>query len=79
MKEYFWYPPHTEVNIDMFYQRLHPEDRERTRETIEQCIANHQHCDIEYRTVADDGRIKWIRAIGFRFFDESGRAIHLTA
>jgi PAS domain S-box-containing protein len=75
VKEHFWYPPDTEVNIDMFYQRLHPEDRERTRETIEQCIANGQQYDIEYRTMADDGRIKWIRAIGSPFFDESGRAI----
>jgi PAS domain S-box-containing protein len=73
VKEHFWYPPETEVNIEMFYQRLHPEDRERTRRTIEGCIANHSPYDLEYRTVADDGRIKWIRAIGSPFFDESGR------
>src|SRR5215469_16315969 len=72
VKEHFWYPSDVEVNIDMFYQRLHPEDRERTRETIEQCIAKRQQYDIEYRTVADDGRIKWIRAIGSPFFDDSG-------
>ena len=72
VKEHFWYPPETEVDIEMFYQRLHPEDRERTRETIEQCIAKRQQYDIEYRTVADDGRIKWIRAIGSPFFDDSG-------
>jgi PAS domain S-box-containing protein len=75
VKEHFWYPPETEVNIDMFFRRLHSEDRERTRETIEQCIANREPYAIEYRTVADDGRIKWIRAIGSPFFDESGRPV----
>jgi PAS domain S-box-containing protein len=75
VKEHFWYPPDAEITIDMFYAHLHPEDRERTRQTIERCIANNEPYDIEYRTVADDGRIRWIRAIGCPFYDELGRPI----
>jgi len=79
VKEHFWYPSDAEGSVDMFYQRLHLEDRERTRETIERCIAKGQQYDIEYRTVADDGHIKWIRAIGSPFLTNRGGRFALTA
>jgi PAS domain S-box-containing protein len=75
VKEHFWYPPEARITIEMFYARLHPEDRERTRETIERSIANNKPYDLEYRTVADDGRLRWIRAIGWPFYDQAGRPI----
>jgi hypothetical protein len=34
VREHFWYPPGINVDINMFYLRLHPEDRERMRRTI---------------------------------------------
>jgi PAS domain S-box-containing protein len=64
VKEHFGLPPDARVTIDTFYERLHPDDRERTRQAIEESIARHTSYDIEYRTVAPDGRQKWIRAIG---------------
>ena len=73
VKEHFWLAPDAEVTIDTFYERLHPDDRERTRETIAESIAKDSPYDIEYRTVASDGREKWIRAIGHTFYDTMGR------
>jgi len=73
VKEHFWLLPQAEVTIATFYDRLHPEDRERTRQTIENSIANDTPYDIEYRTVAPDGREKWIRAIGRTFYDPAGQ------
>ena len=32
VKEHFWLPPDANVDIGLFYQILHPEDRERTRD-----------------------------------------------
>ncbi len=64
VKEHFWLPPDATVDIQLFYERLHPEDRERTREAIETSIARHTGYDVEYRTMAPDGRCKWIHAIG---------------
>jgi PAS domain S-box-containing protein len=75
VKEHFWLPPDAEVTIDTFYERLHPEDRERTRQAIETSIAKDAPYDIEYRTVAPDGRLKWIRAIGRTFRDLAGRPL----
>ena len=73
VKEHFWLPPEAEVTIDIFYERLHPDDRERTRQTIAQSIDNDIPYDIEYRTVAPDGRVKWIRATGRTFYDSARR------
>lgn len=73
VKEHFWLPSDTEVTIDIFYERLHPDDRERTRQEIEKSIANHSRYDIEYRTVSPDGREKWIRAMGRTFYDAQSK------
>ena len=74
VKSHFWLPPDADVTIHTFYERLHPEDRESTRRAIERSIANNTRYDIEYRTVALDGRQNWIRAIGRTFYDGTGQA-----
>jgi PAS domain S-box-containing protein len=71
-KEHFWLPESTEVTIDIFYERIHREDRERTRKAIDKSISAHDTYDIDYRTVSDRGEIKWVRAIGRGFYDENG-------
>jgi hypothetical protein len=80
VKEHFWLPPDARVTIDVFYQRLHPDDRERTRRAIEESIASHTPYDIEYRTVAppehpEAGGIRWLRAIGYTGYDPTGTPI----
>lgn len=73
VKDHFHLSPETEVTIDIFYQRLHPEDREPTRQAIELSIATREAYDIEYRTVSADGtQVKWIRARGRGFYDAAG-------
>jgi PAS domain S-box-containing protein len=73
VKDHFHLPPEAEVTIDIFYERLHPEDREPTRQAIELSIATRESYDIEYRTVSPDGaNVKWIRARGRGFYDAAG-------
>ncbi|UWZ82550.1 PAS domain-containing sensor histidine kinase [Occallatibacter riparius] len=72
VKEHFWLPPDAKVDIELFYQRIHPDDRERTRVAIETSIATNGRYDIEYRTVSPDGACKWIRAIGRTAYNEDG-------
>ncbi|MCY0987134.1 PAS domain S-box protein [Nannocystis sp. ILAH1] len=65
VKEHFWLPPTARVTIGMFYERMHPEDRERTRTTIDASIRDLAPYDTVYRTVEpESGAIKWIRALG---------------
>jgi PAS domain S-box-containing protein len=74
-KKHFWLPPDADVDIGLFYQRLHPDDRERTRQAIEASIGGHRRYDIEYRTVSPDGEIKWIHAVGRTAYKDSGEPI----
>jgi PAS domain S-box-containing protein len=73
VKEHFWLPRDADVTIDLFYERLHPDDRERTRQAIAESNANNTPYDIEYRTISGDGRQKWIRAMGKTFYDAAGQ------
>ncbi|HZT82863.1 MAG TPA: PAS domain S-box protein, partial [Gemmataceae bacterium] len=74
-KAHFGLPPDAEVTIDTFYERLHPDDRERVRQAVERALAECGDYDVEHRTVAPDGRERWLRSIGRAFADESGRAV----
>jgi PAS domain S-box-containing protein len=73
VKEHFWLAAEAIVTIDMFYERLHPDDRERVRQAIAGSIDNKARYDIHYRTVSPEGDEKWIRAIGRTFYDDAGR------
>jgi PAS domain S-box-containing protein len=71
-KEHFWLPPDAEIDFDRFYSIIHEEDRERTRLAVGRAVFHHEPYDIEYRTVAPDGRIRWVRAKGRAYFDATG-------
>ncbi len=74
VKEHFHLSPDAAVTIATFYERLHPDDRERTRAAIAKSIEERTPYDIDYRTVSPDGtRTKWIRALGRTFYDEGGK------
>jgi PAS domain S-box-containing protein len=71
-KEHFWLPPDAEVDFELFYSILHPEDRERTRAAVKRTVFDQEPYDIEYRTVAPDGRVRWVRAKGRAYYDPDG-------
>ena len=76
VKEHFHLAPDANVTIDTFYERLHPDDRERTRTAIAESIATRTSYDIDYRTVSPDGAsVKWIRAVGRAFYDDDGNPL----
>ncbi len=68
-KQHFGLPADAEVTLDVFYERLAPEDRDRTRQAIAAAIDERAEFDIEYRTIGLDGRARWIRAIGRAYYD----------
>src|SRR5579872_2613071 len=76
VKEHFWLPPEAEVTVEDFYARLHPDDRERIRHAISESVERNASYDVEYRTVSpENGREKWIHAIGRAFYDPAGKPI----
>jgi GAF domain-containing protein len=77
-KAHFFLPPEAQVDFDLFYARLHPDDREPTRQAIDRAIRDHTQYNVEYRVVApDDGRIRWINAIGKGFYTPTGEPTRL--
>ncbi len=74
VKRHFFLPLDTRVTIATFYERIHPDDREKTRLAIEYSIANHAPYDIHYRTTdpQNPDRIKWIRAVGWTDYHDDG-------
>ena len=76
VKRHFWLEPNAEVTVDIFFERLHPDDRERVREEIRQSIEGRGTYETEYRTVAPEtGAEKWIRAVGRAFHDDAGTPV----
>jgi PAS domain S-box-containing protein len=62
-----------------FVEGLHPDDRERITKVIDnlfvKSISNGDY-DVEYRTVgADDGVVRWVRAKGKVYFNESDQPV----
>ena len=65
VKDHFWLPPDARVTIEVFYERIHPDDRGPTRTAIESSIEGKSSYDIIYRTVhPTSGAVKYIRALG---------------
>ena len=75
VKEHFWLAPDADVDIELFYRILHPDDREPTRVALQDAIANHTTYDVEYRTISPEGKQKWIRATGRTAYDQAGRPV----
>lgn len=77
-KSHFWLPPDTpdgEIDIETFYCKIHPDDRDATRAAVDASVASGEPYDVEYRTVSPEGEVRWLRAKGSTSFDDSGRAV----
>ncbi len=73
VKAHFFLAADARVTIDTFYERIVPDDRERTRTAIEASIRDHTLYDIVYRTHDPaSGAMKWIRALGGTSYGTDG-------
>jgi diguanylate cyclase (GGDEF)-like protein/PAS domain S-box-containing protein len=62
---------------DLFARLLHPEDRERVLAAHAHTHETHEPLSTEYRLIARDGRVVWLRDEGVVVVDEHGRPLHL--
>ncbi|HYO68791.1 MAG TPA: PAS domain-containing protein, partial [Archangium sp.] len=76
-RELFWLPPGAPFTLRSGLDAIHQEEREHVERAVAAAIAgeNGGRYDVEYRTVAPDGRIRWLAARGQSFFDSSGKAV----
>ncbi len=58
-------------NLENWTTLIHPEDRERCRQAVEQSLAGNGDYEVEYRTIWPDGTVHWIGSRGRVIFDEA--------
>lgn len=77
-KAMFGLPPDAESSVETFFEGLHPDDRDRLQEIIQEAFnpASGGSYDTEYRTIGIQDKIeRWLRAKGQAYFDGNGKPI----
>jgi two-component system cell cycle sensor histidine kinase/response regulator CckA len=80
-RQHYGVSPEAEVNYDTFIRALHPTDRDRVLQTVQDALRyeNGGEYAHEYRTVGiEDGHERWLSSRGRVFFDEESRAIRIV-
>lgn len=75
--EIFGIPVEPSLTWAELSERLHEDDRDRTRLAVEQAIANHSDYDVEYRVLQPDGTVRWVAAKGRAQYDVAGQALRM--
>jgi PAS domain S-box-containing protein len=66
------YARETHATLDLFFDRIHPEDRDQVRELFDRAAHNGMDLDVEHRLLMPDGAIKCIRTVVQAVRDNSG-------
>jgi len=67
----FGLPPDSPANDEVFHRVVHPSDREKVDSAVAAAMSpmGDGNYDIEYRTIGDDGVLRWVHATGRVIFD----------
>src|ERR1700676_5141321 len=68
----FQYDRSTKPTVDVFLQRVHPEDAGPVKETVERASQDGKDFEHEYRLVMPDGAVKHVHVVAHAERDESG-------
>src|SRR5215813_4466805 len=71
------WPSTGKVSFEDFISQVHPEDRSRIRQTINDALRNAKDYESEYRLVLPDGIVRWMSTRGSIQFDSAGKPSRL--
>ena len=71
------WPTSGKIALNDFICRLHPDDRDRVRDTIDDTILKGEDFDSEYRLILPDGIVRWMSTRGTVHFDDAGKPARL--
>ena len=71
------WPASGKVTFEDFISGVHPEDRDRIRQLIDQAIEQGKDYECEYRLVLPDGIVRWMAMRGSAHFDENSKPARL--
>jgi PAS domain S-box-containing protein len=72
-RELFGFPDSEPVTFDRLLQLVHPEDRERMKQLVQQMFEHGGEYESEYRITRPDGSTRWILGYGSVELDERGK------
>jgi PAS domain S-box-containing protein len=70
-------PATGKIGLEDFICRLHPDDRDRVRHTIDDAVQSGEDFDSEYRLILPDGVVRWMSTRGSVHFDDAGKPARL--
>ena len=76
-RELVHFAPDAELNYKTFLKAIHPEDRERVDQVVQQALQSDGKFEIDYRIVLPDESTRWIAASGRRFLKSTGEVDRL--
>jgi PAS domain S-box-containing protein len=76
-RELFLFAPDEELNYESFFNVIHPEDRERVHQAVQQALRSRENLHCDYRIVQPDGGIRWIGFRGQRQLRSAGESDRL--
>jgi PAS domain S-box-containing protein len=71
-------PVDTRAPLTSRLERIHPDDRERVRTTVEDAMRRRAEFTLEFRIVRPDGEVRWLRDRGRVVTDDDGKAVAAT-
>jgi PAS domain S-box-containing protein len=75
-RELFFVPPGVEATAELFWSRLHPDDREPTRIAVEAAIRDRTLYAIDHRVLNPaTGEIRWVRSAGHATYAGDGSPV----
>lgn len=76
-KDLFGLEADTAVSHDLFFQSIHPEDRERIREAVFRAIEQKDDYDVEMRVLWPDGTLHWLASKGRGLYNGEGKPVRM--
>jgi PAS domain S-box-containing protein len=71
------WPASGQGTFENFISRVHPDDRERIRQMIDDVTEEGKDYESEFRLILPDGIVRWMAARGSVYFDENGKPARL--
>lgn len=66
------------VNVEVFLDLIHPDDREFVKRSIHEAIYERKPYRIDHRIPLPDGSLRFVHCEGEVVFDTAGRAVHMN-
>ena len=71
-RELFHFTPDEDLNYESFFKVIHPDDREKVQQAVQQAIQSGEDLQREFRIVLPDGSTRWVVARGKPGFGSTG-------